>query len=62
MKDVWKTVVGKVLQRSCSEKSMVLLSGKYEGTVEAMGAPKDLYTRALAIEQKEFRDEDLNIA
>ena len=43
MKDVWKRVFGKVLQRSCSEKSMVLLSGKYEGTAEAMAAPKVLY-------------------
>ena len=41
---------------------MVLFSGKYEGTVEAMGAPKDLYVRALAVEQKEFREKYLNIA
>lgn len=41
---------------------MVLLSGRYEGTVEAMAAPKKLYVRALAIEQKKLREKDLNIA
>ena len=51
MKDVWKMVVGKVLQRSCSKHSMVLISEKLEGTAEAMAALKDLYIRGLAIEQ-----------
>ena len=54
MKDVWKTGVGKVLQRSCSKHSMVLISGKYEGAVEVMAALKELYLGALAIEQKGF--------
>ena len=58
MKDVWKKVVGKVLQRSCNKHSMVLISGKFEETEEAMAAPKDLCIRALAIEQKGFRERD----